>query len=129
MITFIVRANVKQGLQDQLRDAMQAISATASTKEPGFATYTHFSEGGDTVTFVNLASDSAALAAHFAVAGENPATPQMMEALELTGVEIYGELTPDVEAMVAGMKPTRYIPDLGTFDRRLAASPADVGVS
>jgi hypothetical protein len=103
---------------------MQTISATDSAQEPDFATYTHFSEDGGAVTFVNLASDSAALAKHFAVAGDNPATPQMMATLELTDVEIYGELTPDVEAMVAGMNPTRYIPNVGTFDRRLARTTA-----
>ena len=122
MITFIVHADIKDGLQDQLREAMQAITATASTAEPDFATYTHFSSDGDSVTFVNLASSSAALGEHFAVAGQNPATPLMMEALQVTDVEIYGELTPEVEALVAGMNPTRYIPDLGTFDRRLAAA-------
>ena len=124
MITFIVRANIKEGLEAQLRGAMQSISATASAQEPDFATYTHFSEDGRAVTFVNLASDSAALAEHFAIAGDNPATPQMMATLELTDVEIYGELTPDVEAMVAGMNPTRYIPNVGTFDRRLATTTA-----
>jgi hypothetical protein len=35
----------------------------------------------------------------------------MMAALEVTAVEIYGELTPDVEAMVAGMNPTRFVPE------------------
>ena len=124
MITFIVRANIKEDKEDELRDAMQAISATASTKEPDFATYTHVSADGSQVTFVNLASDSAALGEHFAVAGENPATPLMMAALELTDVEIFGELTPEVEAMVAGMNPTRYIPDVGTFDRRLTKTVA-----
>lgn len=45
------------------------------------------------------------------MAGDNPATPAMMAALEVTAVEIYGELTPDVEAMVAGMNPTRFVPE------------------
>lgn len=122
MITFIVRANIKEGREGQLREAMQSISAKASTSEPDFATYTHFSPDSAQVTFVNLASDSAALAEHFAIAAESPATPLMMEALELTDVEIFGEMTPEVEAMVAGMNPTRHVPDLGTFDRRLAAT-------
>lgn len=122
MITFIVHANINDGLEDQLEEAMQTITKVASTEEPDFATYTHFAADRRSVTFVNLASDSAALGAHFAVAGDNPATAPMMEALEVTGVEIYGELTPDVEAMVAGMNPTRFVPDIGTFDRRLAAA-------
>ena len=122
MITFIVHANINDGLEDQLEEAMQTITTVAAAKEPDFATYTHFADDKRTVTFVNLASDSAALGAHFAVAGNNPATPAMMAALEVTAVEIYGELTPDVEAMVAGMNPTRFLPDIGTFDRRLASA-------
>jgi hypothetical protein len=122
MITFIVHANISDGLEDQLEEAMQTITNVASTNEPDFAIYTHFASDRHSVTFINLASDSAALGAHFAAAGDNPATAPMMEALEVTAVEIYGELTPDVEAMVAGMNPARFVPDIGTFDRRLASA-------
>lgn len=76
---------------------MQVISANASTKEPDFATYTDVSVDASQVTFVSLASDSAALGEHFAVAGDNPATPRVMAALDVTDVEIFGELTPEVE--------------------------------
>lgn len=121
MISFIVNANIKPGLEQELKDAVAATADFISEHEPDFATYAHF-EDGNQVTFVNLASDSDALAAHFAAAPNNAAGPAMMGAIEVTSVDIYGDLSPEVEAMVAGMNPRRRTPAIGTFDRRLQAS-------
>ena len=119
MITFIVRANVKPGLTETLKEALMETAAFISANEPEFANYAYFSADDTQVTFINLTNNSAALANHFAIASQNEAGPAVMAALEITSTEIYGELAPEVEAMVQGMKPLRRTPQYGTFDRTL----------
>jgi len=120
MITFIVHANVKPGQVETLKKALTATADFISANEPGFANYSYFNEDDTQVTFINLINDSAALASHFAIAPQNEAGPAMMGALEITGAEIYGDLSPEVEAMVKGMKPLRRTAQSGTFDRTVA---------
>ena len=119
MITFIVKANVKAGQAETLKEALTATAAFISDNEPSFATYSFFNGDDSQVTFINLISDSAAFAHHFAIAPQNAAAPAMMGALEITSTEIYGELTSEIEAMVQRMNPVRRTAQSGTFDRVL----------
>ena len=120
MITFIVKANVKSGQTATLTEALLATAAYISTNEPEFANYSYFGEDESQVTFINLINDSAAFASHFALAPQNEAGAAVMGALDITSVEIYGELSPEVEAMVQGMNPLRRTAQSGTFDRQIA---------
>lgn len=120
MITFIVHTDIKPGAEAQLQDAVARTTRFIAEHQPDFATYVHYDVDAGTAFFVNIVSDSDALAAHFALAPSNPAHPEMVAACEVTDVQICGDLSPEVEQLVAGMNPRRITFDGGTFDRRVA---------
>ncbi|MCA9921539.1 MAG: hypothetical protein KC419_11165 [Anaerolineales bacterium] len=120
MITFIVKANVKSGQTETLKRALIETAAFISANEPDFANYSYFNDDESQVTFINLVTDSAALGKHFQLSPQNTAMPTVMGALEVTSTEIYGDLSPEVEAIVQGMKPLRRTAQSGTFDRQIA---------
>ena len=124
MITFIVKANVKSGQTATLKEALLATAAFISANEPGFANYAYFNEDETQVTFINIINDSAAFTHHFAISSQNEAGPATMGSLEITGAEIYGELSSEAEAIVAGMKPLRRTAQSGTFDRMIVVKDA-----
>ena len=124
MITFIVKATVKPGQVETLKNGLAATAAFISANEPGFASYAYFSANDAQITFINLANDAAALVHHFAMAPNNKSGPSVMGALEITSVEIYGALSAEANALVQGMNPLRYHAQSGTFDRTLMVKEA-----
>ena len=65
MIIFIVEATVKAGLANTLQTQLEKTTSHIAENEPNYALYTYFSSDQTTVTFINIASDSDALANHF----------------------------------------------------------------
>ena len=122
MIIFIVDANVKAGLAGTLRTQLEKTTANIAQNEPNYALYTYFNEDQTTVTFINMASDSDALANHFAQAKLDPeGQKQLNGCIEITSMKLFGQLSTEVEAMVATMPLQRIVPDSGTFDRILTS--------
>ena len=121
MIIFIVDATVKSGLASALQAQLEKTTRRIARNEPNYALYTYFNSDQTAVTFINMASDSDALAHHFAQAKLDPeGQKQLNSCIEVTSMKLYGQLSPEVETTVAGMNPQRFVPDSGTFDRVLA---------
>ena len=121
MIIFMVEAKVKSGMANALQTQMEKTTENIAQNEPNYALYTYFNSDQTVVTFINIASDSDALAYHFAQAKLDPeGQKQLFSCIDVTSMKLFGQLTPEVEAMVAGMNPKRFVPDSGTFDRMLA---------
>ena len=121
MIFFVVEATVKPGLASTLQDQLEKTTEKIAQNEPNYALYSYFNSDQTKVTFINVASDSDALAQHFAQAKNDPEGQQILNScIEITTMKLYGHLSSDVEAMVQAMKPQRFVPDSGTFDRLLA---------
>ncbi len=121
MIVFIVEAAVKPGLAGALQTQLEKTTGNIAANEPNYALYTYFNSDKTAVTFINIASDSNTLADHFAQAKLDPeGQKQLNSCIEITSMKLYGQLSPEVEAMVAGINSQRFIPDSGTFDRVIA---------
>ena len=122
MIIFMVDANVKAGLVGTLQTQLEKTTANIAQNEPNYALYTYFNKDQTTVTFINMASDSDALANHFAQAKLDPeGQKQLNSCIEFTSMKLYGQLSIEVEEMVANMPLQRIVPDSGTFDRILTS--------
>ena len=119
MITFIVHADIKPGATDRFQDAVYRTTRFIAEHEPDFASYVHYDLDASQAFFVNVVSDSDALALHFALAPDNEAHPEMMSACDVTSVQICGDLAPEVEQLVAAMNPQRLTFHDGTFGRRV----------
>lgn len=120
MIIFMVEANVKAGLADDLQSQLEKTTANIAQNEPNYGLYTHFNDDKTAVVFINMASDSDALAHHFAQAKNDPEGQKRLNScIEITSMKLFGQLSPDVEAMVANMPLQRFVPESGTFDRTL----------
>ena len=120
MIIFMVEANVKTGFADDLQTQLEKTTANIAHSEPNYALYTYFNSDQTTVTFINVASDSDALAHHFSQAKLDPeGQKQLNSCIDITSMKLFGQLSPKVEAMVASMPLQRLVPDSGTFDRIL----------
>ena len=121
MIIFMVEANVKAGLAGVLQTQLEKTTANIAQNEPDYGLYTYFNDDKTIVTFINMASDSDALANHFAQAKNDPeGQKQLNSCIEITSMKLFGQLTPEVELMVSNMPLKHFVPDSGTFDRTLA---------
>ena len=122
MIVFIVDAKVKAGLADDLQKQPAKTTANIAQNEPNYALYTYFNSDQTSVTFINMASDSDALANHFAQAKlDAEGQKRLNSCIEIASMKLFGQLSPEVEAMVASMPLQRLVPDSGTFNRILVA--------
>lgn len=94
---------------------MKKVLITGSNRGIGLELTKQLLQNGETV-FATCREPAKASA----LAPQNEARPAMMGALEITSVEIYGELSPEVEMIVAGMKPLRRTAQIGTFEKKVA---------
>jgi len=125
VLIFIIKANVLPGQVEVLQRQMEETTARINQNEPGYALYLHFNPDQTIVTFVNLATDTDALANHFAEASKYPeASQRLFSSIQIVSVNVYGNLTPEAEALlrpiVSPINLEYIAPQSGTFDRLIS---------
>lgn len=87
--------------------------------EPAYASFAYLTDDETQVTFMNVFSDPEAMADHFALVGEIDGLARLMGTIEITGRQVYGDLTPALVEKVTGADGTMDGALSGTFDRQV----------
>ena len=89
-LVYIDTSEVREGVLDELKGAIEELVAFIDANEPRILAYSvYLSEDGSRMTVVHLHADSASFDHHMDVAG--PAFRRFADLLTLSSIRVYGE--------------------------------------
>jgi len=125
MIIFQVEAKVKPGQEATFEDQLEKTTALIAQNEPNYALYSYLNSDKSEATFFNITANSEALANHFVEAGNDPeGQKRLMSCVEIISVQLYGNLSAELEENLKPMGAQFLKPHSGTFDRMIAVKDA-----
>ncbi len=122
MIFSNICATIKPGQVADLKEGIAQVLDFAQENEPGYAVFANIDADEKEITFFNVFSDAETMQTHYAQISVIPGFGQIVASMDIIRREIFGDLTPDLQAQAAGENLTHRETTFGMNNRKIVPS-------